>query len=118
MAVIIFFMVFVIFGYASFDPADEKLFIALQKKFHSRSECYKNMEKGSVSPWRRIGKSLFLQKGYSIAFRWPSHFPGNRSEALKGNTKGQHSIRINDQWRICFQWKADGAHKVQIIDYH
>jgi len=32
--------------------------------------------------------------------------------------KGQHSIRINGQWRICFQWKADGAHKVQIIDYH
>ena len=44
--------------------------------------------------------------------------PGNRLEALKGTMKGQHSIRINDQWRICFQWKADGAHKVQIIDYH
>ena len=44
--------------------------------------------------------------------------PGNRLETLKRNMKGQHSIRINDQWRICFQWKADGAHKVQIIDYH
>ncbi len=44
--------------------------------------------------------------------------PGNRLEALKGNMKGQHSIRINDQWRICFRWKTDGAHEVQIIDYH
>jgi proteic killer suppression protein len=44
--------------------------------------------------------------------------PGNRLEALKGKMKGQHSIRINDQWRICFKWKADGPHEVQIIDYH
>ena len=44
--------------------------------------------------------------------------PGNRLEALKGNMKGRHSIRINDQWRICFRWKTDGAHEVQIIDYH
>ena len=44
--------------------------------------------------------------------------PGNRLEALKGNHKGQHSIRINDQWRICFTWKADAPHKVEITDYH
>ncbi len=44
--------------------------------------------------------------------------PGNRLEALKGNRKGQHSIRINDQWRICFRWKTDGPHEVEIIDYH
>lgn len=44
--------------------------------------------------------------------------PGNRLEALRGNMKGQHSIRINDQWRVCFHWKTDGAHDVQIIDYH
>ncbi|MEO0018140.1 MAG: hypothetical protein RLZZ522_1423 [Verrucomicrobiota bacterium] len=44
--------------------------------------------------------------------------PGNRLEALKGGRKGQHSIRINDQWRICFRWKADGPHEVEIIDYH
>jgi proteic killer suppression protein len=43
--------------------------------------------------------------------------PGNRLEALGGNRKGQHSIRINDQWRICFRWK-DGAHDVEIVDYH
>ena len=43
--------------------------------------------------------------------------PGNRLELLKGKMKGYHSIRINDQWRIVFKWK-DGAHDVQIIDYH
>jgi toxin HigB-1 len=44
--------------------------------------------------------------------------PGNRLEALKGNRAGQHSIRINDQWRICFTWKEEGAHDVEIVDYH
>ena len=44
--------------------------------------------------------------------------PGNRLEALKGNRKGQHSIRINDQWRICFKWKAGDAYNVEITDYH
>lgn len=44
--------------------------------------------------------------------------PGNRLEALKGNRKGQHSIRINDQWRICFTWRAGHAYDVEIVDYH
>lgn len=44
--------------------------------------------------------------------------PGNRLEALKGNRKGQLSIRINDQWRICFRWREDGAYEVEIVDYH
>jgi proteic killer suppression protein len=44
--------------------------------------------------------------------------PGNRLEALKGNRKGQHSIRINDQWRICFVWTAVGPASVEIVDYH
>ncbi|MBW2331662.1 MAG: type II toxin-antitoxin system RelE/ParE family toxin [Deltaproteobacteria bacterium] len=44
--------------------------------------------------------------------------PGNRLEALKRDRKGQHSIRINDQWRICFNWKAGDAYDVEITDYH
>jgi proteic killer suppression protein len=46
--------------------------------------------------------------------------PGNRLEALKGNRKGQHSIRINDQWRICFEWPdgSPGPANVEIVDYH
>ena len=44
--------------------------------------------------------------------------PGNRLEVLKGDRKGQHSIRINDQWRVCFHWKNDGPHDAEIVDYH
>lgn len=44
--------------------------------------------------------------------------PGNRLEALKGNRQGQHSIRINDRWRICFVWRGNDAHDVEITDYH
>lgn len=44
--------------------------------------------------------------------------PGNQLEALKGDRRGQHSIRINDQWRICFTWKHGDAHHVEIVDYH
>jgi len=44
--------------------------------------------------------------------------PGNRLEALKGDRNGQHSIRINDQWRICFVWTSAGPERVEITDYH
>jgi proteic killer suppression protein len=44
--------------------------------------------------------------------------PANRLEALKGDRKGQYSIRINDQWRICFRWTEAGAADVDIVDYH
>ena len=44
--------------------------------------------------------------------------PGNHLEALKGNRKGQHSIRINEQFRLCFVWTADGPEQVEIADYH
>jgi toxin HigB-1 len=44
--------------------------------------------------------------------------PGNRLEKLTGNCAGQHSIRINDQWRICFEWINEAAENVEIVDYH
>ena len=44
--------------------------------------------------------------------------PQNRLEALKGDRKGQHSIRINDQWRVCFEWRNGHAWNVEIVDYH
>lgn len=44
--------------------------------------------------------------------------PANRLEALKAKRKGQHSIRVNDQWRICFIWRAGHAYQVEIVDYH
>jgi proteic killer suppression protein len=44
--------------------------------------------------------------------------PGNRLEKLKGDRQGQHAIRINDQWRICFEWRENDAYEVEITDYH
>ncbi|CAN5867804.1 type II toxin-antitoxin system RelE/ParE family toxin [soil metagenome] len=44
--------------------------------------------------------------------------PGNRLEALKGDRRGQHSIRVNDQWRLCFRWSNGNAYEVEIVDYH
>jgi proteic killer suppression protein len=44
--------------------------------------------------------------------------PANRLEALSGNRNGQHSIRINDQWRVCFVWRGGDAYGVEIVDYH
>ena len=65
-------------------------------------------------PARR--KLLYLSQARNLQdLRVP---PGNRLEALKGGRKGQHSIRINDQWRICFRWLDGHAHDVEIVDYH
>jgi proteic killer suppression protein len=47
-----------------------------------------------------------------------SALPGNRLESLSGDREGQYSIRINQQWRICFEWRADGVYNVEIVDYH
>lgn len=61
-------------------------------------------------------KLLMLQAAMQLAaLKVP---PGNQLELLKGSRRGQHSIRINEQWRICFVWKDDGAHDVEIVDYH
>ena len=61
-------------------------------------------------------KLLLLHRAKSlIDLRVP---PGNRLEALRGRRAGQHSIRINDEWRICFRWIENDAHDVEIVDYH
>ena len=44
--------------------------------------------------------------------------PGNRLKKLKGNRKGQYSVRVNDQWRICFEWRDGNAYKAELTDYH
>ena len=67
---------------------------------------------------RRPGlrKLLLLDAGESLDdLRVP---PGNRLEKLRGNREGQYSIRINDQWRVCFRWEAGDAYEVEIVDYH
>jgi len=55
---------------------------------------------------------------YSVSLEDLKIPPGNKLEQLFGDRKGQHSIRINDQWRICFTWENNNAHNVEIVDYH
>jgi len=67
---------------------------------------------------RRIArrKILFLHDAAELRdLRSP---PGNKLEALRGNRKGSHSIRINDQWRVVFVWKGSDAYEVEVVDYH
>lgn len=61
-------------------------------------------------------KLMMLDSASELRDVWSP--PANRLEKLKGDRGGQHSIRINDQWRICFIWKTDGPHEVEITDYH
>ena len=63
-----------------------------------------------------LKKLLILDAAESIQDLRSS--PGNRLERLSGDRKGQYSIRINDQWRVCFQWSQDHAIQVEIVDYH
>ncbi|MCF6247812.1 MAG: type II toxin-antitoxin system RelE/ParE family toxin [Desulfobacula sp.] len=69
----------------------------------------------SISRVARIKLEVLNAAVSLTSLRVPS---GNRLEQLKGNRKNQHSIRINNQWRICFIWKEENAHDVEIIDYH
>jgi proteic killer suppression protein len=63
-----------------------------------------------------LRKLLMLNRAQSLRdLRVP---PGNHLEALRGARAGQHSIRINEQWRICFRWDGTDAHDVEIVDYH
>ncbi|CAN5253971.1 type II toxin-antitoxin system RelE/ParE family toxin [soil metagenome] len=65
---------------------------------------------------RALRKLLILDAADSLQdLRVP---PGNRLEKLIGDRRGQHSIRINDRWRICFVWRDRDAHEVEIVDYH
>jgi proteic killer suppression protein len=66
----------------------------------------------------RVARRKLLQLHAVVNVLDPRIPPGNMLELLIGNRKGQHSIRINSQWRICFTWKEDGAYNVEIVDYH
>ena len=69
-----------------------------------------DIQRGALRKLRMLNRAQALQD-----LRVP---PGNRLEELKGDRKGQCSIRINDQWRICFEWHEDDAFKIEIVDYH
>lgn len=71
---------------------------------------FKNIERVALRKLRQLDAAKLLTDLASP--------PGNRLEALRGEHRGQHSIRINDQWRICFVWRDGDAHDVEITDYH
>lgn len=79
--------------------------------FHSKNvPRFRNIE--------RVARRKLLQLHAAVELNNMRIPPGNCLEALKGDRKGLHSIRINAQWRVCFVWQADGAHRVEIVDYH
>lgn len=66
----------------------------------------------------RVARRKLRQLDSALELRDLAAPPGNRLEALRGDRKGQYSIRINDQWRICFAWRDSDAYDVEIVDYH
>jgi proteic killer suppression protein len=86
------------------DEETERLF------FNGRSRRYSGIVKVARRKLQVLDNTNRLED-----LREPS---GNRLEALKGDRKGQHSIRINDQYRICFIWRESEPHEVEIVDYH
>ena len=91
------------------DEGTEDVFDGRDTK-RARKACPQNL-------WRVARRKLdqINQAAELIDLRIP---PGNRQEPLKGNREGQHSIRINDQYRVRFTWTEDGAEEVEIVDYH
>jgi len=73
-------------------------------------KCFRAIERVAQRKLRQLDSAVVLQDLASP--------PGNRLELLKGDRRGQHSIRINDQWRICFRWEDGDALDVEIVDYH
>lgn len=72
----------------------------------------------AFSSFRRVAERKLMMLDSASDLRDLLSPAGNRLEKLKGDRVGQHSIRINDQWRICFVWLDDGPHEVEITDYH
>jgi proteic killer suppression protein len=76
----------------------------------ARGRSIRGIHRVALRKLRQVGSAVTLDD-----LRVP---PGNRREALKGDRAGQYSMRINDQWRICFIWSEGGAYDVEIVDYH
>ncbi len=87
------------------DKEAEKIF-----KRRRSSKLPETMQRGALRKLRMLNRAENLND-----LRVP---PANRLEKLKGDRLGQHSIRINDQWRICFKWHDSDAFQVEIVDYH
>jgi proteic killer suppression protein len=84
----------------------------------ARAAWERRYVKGVPQEVLRIGNRKLTQLHNSRTLGDLRAPPGNRLEALSGDRAGQHSIRINDQWRVCFVWRDGDAHDVEIVDYH
>ena len=91
------------------DPATEDVFNGVDSR-SARTCCPK--------PLWPIARRKLTQVNAVTDLKSLAIPPGNRLEALRGDRRGQHSIRINDRYRLCLRWQDDGAHDVQIVDYH
>ena len=92
-----------------FDRGTEDIFNRVRSK-EARRTCHE--------PFWRVAQRKLDQLNAAISLNSLGIPPGNRLEALKDDRRGQHSIRINDQYRVCFVWSADGPERVEIADYH
>ncbi|MBO0807955.1 MAG: type II toxin-antitoxin system RelE/ParE family toxin [Actinobacteria bacterium] len=91
------------------DKGTEDLFEGCETK-HARKSC--------PSDLMRVARRKLDQLNQAVALADLRAPPSNHLEKLKGEREGQHSIRINDQWRVCFRWTESGAEGVEIVDYH
>lgn len=87
------------------EDETEKVF----NRFHSR-RLPSDIQQVALRKFRMLNNAISLTD-----LRIP---PANRLEKLRGDRQGQHSIRINERWRICFEWRDEDAHDVEIVDYH
>ena len=83
--------------------------------FGAKSLPYTSLPFGSIA---KVATRTLAQLEAAATLEFLRSPPGNRLEALKGDRQGQYSIRVNDQWRICFRWTAAGPEDVEIVDCH
>jgi toxin HigB-1 len=90
------------------------------KSFRSREteQLHRRERVKRFRAFERVAQRKLRQLDIATELRDLSSPPGNNLEALKGDRRGQHSIRINQQWRICFVWRNGDASEVEIVDYH
>jgi proteic killer suppression protein len=90
------------------------------RSFRNRAteEFFGGADVKSFRPFRKALERKLVYLDSAGALRDLACPPGNRLEKLSGDRAGQYSIRINDQWRICFTWRDDGPHDVEVVDYH
>lgn len=90
-------------------------------KTFASSETKALFEREIPKRFRAIARQAYRKLGILHSaddLRVLSELPGNRLEKLRGDRAGQYSIRVNDQWRICFVWQEGNAYDVEIVDYH